>query len=186
MTAQEKPFNFDDFYTANYSKTVLFAKSYVHDSWIAEDIASDAMITFWETSKKYRIEHPLTFLFGIVKNKSIDYLRHEAVRQERLATMSEVGLRELHSRVTALEAFEPSEIYSQEIKAIVNATMKALPNKTRKIFIMSRHNGMTYEAIAQKIQLSIKSVEYHITKALSQLRTALRDYLAVLLLLLFS
>lgn len=75
-------FNFNSFYQIHYRRTFLFAKSYVHDAWAAEDIASEALTSLWEIMKKNEIHHPLTFLFSIVKNKSIDYLRHELTHQE--------------------------------------------------------------------------------------------------------
>lgn len=181
MSENEKitPFNFNDFYSAYYRKTFLFAKSYVHDTFAAEDIASEAIISFWETTKKHRINHPLTFLFSIVKNKSIDYLRHELTRREALADMSEVGLREIKTRMETLEACDPEKIYSEDISAIVHATLNSLPDKTREVFLMSRFQNLTKEEIAEALGITTKTVEYHITKALKSLRITLRDYLPI-------
>lgn len=172
-------FNFNDFYKRYYRKTFLFAKSYVHDTWIAEDIASEALVSFWENIKKHEIHHPLTFLFAIVKNKSIDYLRHELTHQEALAQMSEVGLRELNTRISTLEACDPEKIYSEEINAIVDATLNALPERTREIFLMSRFQNFTKEEIATALGITTKGVDYHISNALKSLRITLRDYLPI-------
>ncbi|MDR2773809.1 MAG: RNA polymerase sigma-70 factor [Tannerella sp.] len=175
--ATTKHFSFTDFYSAHYRKIFLFAKSYVHDTWIAEDIAAEALICLWETAKKYEIRHPLTFLFGVVRNKAVDYLRQEITRQEALKTMSEIGIRELNTRISTLEACEPEKIYSQEVMEIVEATLKTLPPKTREIFRMSRFRNLPKKVIADRLNISTKGVEYHLTRALNALRVSLKDYL---------
>lgn len=177
--ATKKHFSFTDFYSAHYRRVFLFAKSYVHDTWAAEDIVADALICLWETMKKHEIDHPLTFLFSVARNKSIDYLRQEMARQEALEAMSEIGMRELNLRISTLEACDPEMIYSQEVMEIAEATLNTLPTKTREIFRMSRFRNMPKNVIAAKLHLSPKSVEYHIAKALTALRVSLKDYLPI-------
>jgi RNA polymerase sigma-70 factor (ECF subfamily) len=170
-------FNFNEFYSAHYRRTFLFAKSYVHDEWAAEDIASEALIDLWETMKEHELIHPLAFLLGIVKNKAIDHLRREIAREEALAAMSEIGMRELNTRISTLEACEPEKIYSRDVEDIIEATLLSLPAKTREIFRMSRDHNMTKSVIATTLNMSSKGVEYHITKAIAALRIRLKDYL---------
>lgn len=172
--------NLKKYYQLYYKKAYLFAKSYVHDQYVAEDIASDALIKLWEIMENNEIRHPLTFLLSIVKNKSIDYLRHEVVRQEALAKMSDVGIRELNTRISTLEACEPKNIYSEEIEKIINDTLNTLPDRTRNIFLMSRYQNLSKEEIAKRLNFTSKGVEYHIIKALKSLRVHLKDYLPVL------
>lgn len=178
--------NFNDFYTNYYRRTFLFAKSYVHDPWIAEDIASEAIVSLWETMKRHEIQHLITFLFSIVRHKSIDYLRHELTRQEVLAQLSEVGQREVDTRITTLEAFNPEKIYLEEIKAIVHSTLDTLPERTRDIFLMSRFQNLTKEEIAAALGITTKGVDYHIANALKSLRISLRDYLPIFYFMLFQ
>jgi RNA polymerase sigma-70 factor (ECF subfamily) len=173
----KKHFSFTDFYSAHYRRIFLFAKSYVHDTREAEDIAAEALISLWEASRKHEIEHPLTFLFGVVKNKAIDYLRREMTRREAMEAISEIGIRELNTRISTLEACDPERIYSQEMMEIVETTLKTLPVKTRAIFRMSRFDNLPKNVIAAKLNLSPKSVEYHISKALAALRISLKDYM---------
>jgi RNA polymerase sigma-70 factor (ECF subfamily) len=177
MTNPEEPFNFNDFYLRHYRKTFLFAKSYVFDTWEAEDITAEAFVSLWEIMKKNEILHPLTFLFGIVKNKSIDYLRHEIIRQEALTIMSEIGMRELNTRISTLEACDPEKIYSQEVMEILETTLKSFPKKSREIFKMSRYRNMSRSEIAVKLNMTSKGVEYHLSKVLKALRISLKDYL---------
>lgn len=178
-------FNLENHYRTYYRKAFLFAKSYVHDQQVAEDIASEALMSLWISTKQYEIHHPLTFLFSIVRNKSIDYLRHELIHQKALATMSEIGLREINMRITSLEACDPEKIYSEDIQTIVESTLKNLPERTREIFMMSRYQGLDKEEIATALGITTKGVEYHLTKALSNLRISLKDYLPFFYFLLF-
>lgn len=178
-------FNFNDFYKKWQERTVLFAKSYVHDPWVAEDIASEALIALWEIQKKNVIHHPRTFLFSIIRNKSIDYLRKELTKQETLAALSDVGLRELNTRIATLEAFDPEVIFSGEVKKILEETLNTLPPTTREVFIMSRFQERSRKEIAQTLGITSKGVEYHIGKALKQLRVNLKDYLPVSIFLFF-
>ena len=183
--ASTRHFSFNDSYLAYYRRAYLFAKSYVHDQWTAEDIASEAVVCLWETMKEHEILHPLTFLLGIVKNKAIDYLRHEIARQKMLAALSEIGIRELDTRISTLEACNPEKIYSQEVMEIVSSTLRSLPPKTSEIFRMSRYQNLSRVAIASKLKLSSKTVEYHLTKALAALRANLKDYLPLSLFMFF-
>ncbi|MCD7898766.1 MAG: RNA polymerase sigma-70 factor [Bacteroides sp.] len=180
---RSEPFNLNKDYHLYYRKSYLFAKSYVHDSLVAEDIASEALTVLWQTMKKNEIHYPLTFLLSIVKNKSIDFLRREIVRQETLATLSDVGRRELNTRISTLEACEPEKIYSEELNQIIEGTLKTLPQRTREIFLMSRYQGFSKEEIAETFNITTKGVEYHIARALKSLRINLKDYLPIFLFL---
>lgn len=73
-----------------------------------------------------------------------------------------------------------------EIQRIIDSTLQALSPKTRKVFEMSRNQGLKYREIAQRLNISEKTVETHISKALKELRQNLKAYLTVLLLLLFG
>ncbi|MDR0750851.1 MAG: sigma-70 family RNA polymerase sigma factor, partial [Tannerellaceae bacterium] len=120
-----------DLYKLHYNRIYLFAKSYVHDKWVAEDIASETIMAYWEIIKQNKIEHPLTFLFSIARNKSIDHLRKELTRQETLTALSEIGIRELNTRISTLEACNPDVLYSNEVTGIMEETLASLPKTTR-------------------------------------------------------
>lgn len=168
---------FNSFYQQHYRKCFLFAKSYVHDDWVAEDVASEGLIKLWEMMKLKEIEYPLALLFSILKNKSLDYLKHETTRQEILSTLTQDGQRELTIRISTLEACDPDQMFSIEIQEIIDATLNALPEQTKKIFMMSRFENLSRQEIADALGMTKKGVEYHIAQALKSLRLSLKDYL---------
>lgn len=89
--------------------------------------------------------------------------------------------RELDLRISTLEACEPATIFDTEIQRIVYKTLEQLPEQSRHIFILSRYHNTPNKKIAEQLGISIKSVEFHITKTLKLLRLELKDYLISLL-----
>lgn len=174
-------YSFNAIYVQYYKKALLFTKSFVHDELIAEDIVSDSLIKCWETVKELdNPDHVDALLLTILKNKSLDHLRHEAIRNETINTLADQEKRELEIRIFSLQACDPDEIFSKEIKQIIARTLSELPPKTRQVFILSRFQNKTNKEIAGKLDITTKCVEYHMTKALKSLRVSLKDYLPIL------
>lgn len=172
--------SFSELYTQYYKRSFLFAKSYVRDEMAAEDIASESLIQLWETLKRETVNIPLALLTTILKNKALNYLKHQSVEWEAMENISDKLERDISYRIATLQACNPEEMFSSEITRILKDTLASLPEQTRRIFIMSRYEQMSVKEIAEKQQLTPKSVEYHITKSLKVLRVALKDYLPVL------
>ena len=91
----------------------------------------------------------------------------------------------LSTRINTLQACDPDFIFSDEIQQIVESTLNKLPQKTRQIFILNRYQGLSYKDIAEQMDLSAKTIEFHISKALSQLRFSLKDFTLFLPLLFY-
>jgi RNA polymerase sigma-70 factor (ECF subfamily) len=153
---------------------------------IAEDIASESLIKFWQTLKQEPVEFPKALLLTILKNETLNYLKRQDVKQTAMQSLSQTSLRDLELRISTLEACEPQEIFLNEIHEIVAKTLQTLPPQTRRIFEMSRYEYLSVKEIAARLSLSPKSVEYHITQALKALRIALKEYLPLLYLTFLS
>ena len=169
--------SFNALYTLYYRKSFLFAKSYIHDEQVAEDIAAEALIKLWEKLKTDIINSPQAMLLTILKNKSLDYLRLEQNKLNAMSELSELYVRELDIRVSSLEACDPSEIFSEEVNQIIQATLRTLPEQTRRVFKMSRFENKMNKEIAENLGITVKGVEYHISRALKEFRISLKDYL---------
>ncbi len=172
--------SFSFIYTSYYKKAFSFAKSYVHDEAVAEDIASEALIALWEKTKVESAEQVAPLLLTILKNKALDWLKHEQVKQAAFDSLADWQGRELSLRISALEACSPVDIFSAEIGHILHHTLSQLPEPTRRAFILSRYEDKSNREIAEALGISVKGVEYHISKALKVLRVALKDYLPFL------
>jgi RNA polymerase sigma-70 factor, ECF subfamily len=172
--------SFNEVYTKFYRKSYLYVKSYVHDDMAAEDIVSEALIRLWERMKKETVDPISPFLFSILKNRSLDYLKHEVIKQGVHDQITQTLNRELVIRTSSLEASDPTDIFSSEVQQIVEDTLSLLPERTREIFIMSRFGNKPHKEIAELFNISVKGVDYHIMQSVKQLRTALKDYLPFL------
>lgn len=176
---------FSELYDKFFQKSYLFVKSYVHNNQVAEDIASDSIIKLWETIKNEEIKNVNAFLLTTLKNHALDYLRKESVRNKVHDIVLHNKTRELNFRISTLEECDPSLLYSKEIQDIIDTCLSTLSDQTRRIFEMSRYEHLSNRDIANKLNLSVKSIEYHITKVLTLLRNSLKDYLPTILILFY-
>jgi RNA polymerase sigma-70 factor (ECF subfamily) len=168
---------FNAVYKQLYRRAFSFTKSYVHNDLVAEDIASDALVKLWEQMKEKEIKYPEAFLITILKNKALDHLKHETVKEEALRELRTLYMEDLQLRISMLESCNPAQVFEAEIQKIVQDTLARFPKQTRLIFEMSQYEDKSNKEIAEALGLSVKSIEYHITKALKALRAGLKDYL---------
>lgn len=175
--------DFKELYNNWYRKSFYFTKSYVQDEMVAEDIVSEALVKFWKILSEKEIDYPQALLLTLLKNKSLDFLRHESLRLEVEEELAGAYQRELDIRISTLEACNPDDIFSNEIQEIIEQTLSLLPEQTCLIFKMSRYEGLSVKEIAEKNNLSPKAVEYHITRSLKALRKSLKDYLPLFIFL---
>ena len=171
---------FNEVYNNYYKKSFSFVKSYVHDDFIAEDIVSDSLIKLWKKMKEGDLERIEPFLFTILRNSSLDHLKHEAVKIAAHKSIKEQLVRELDFRISALESFDSEVIFSSEITNIIRETLSGMSENTHRVFEMSRFEYMPHKEIAEKLGISVKGVDYHIAQSMKQLRIALKEYLPVI------
>lgn len=174
---------FTRFFQENQEKFLAFAYSYLRDKEEAEDILMESMITLWENRDRWEENSNLhALLLTIIKNKALNLLEHKQIRMRAEEDINSHNQRELNLRISTLEACEPDQIFNSEIQHIVHHTLEQLPEQSRKIFMLSRYQNMPNKEIAELLNVSLKTVEFHMTKALRLLRLQLKDYLASILL----
>ena len=127
----------------------------------------------------------ITPLYLWLSNRCLNHLQHIQVRQRAEKEINEHTEWLLSIKINSLQACDPDFIFSDEIEKIVASTLESLPQKTRQVFMLNRYQGLSYRDIASQMDLSIKAIEFHISKALSQLRFSLRDFIYLLLFLLY-
>ena len=174
--------NFNSIYTTYYRKAFLFTLSYVHNDQVAEDIVSEAIIHLWELSKEQEISNVEAILITYIRSKSLNYLKHIQAQENVCQTLLDKGQRELEIRISTLEACDPNEILSKELRAKVKTLLADMPEKTRIAFVRDRLDGKSHKEIAEELGISVKGVEYHIGKAVKMLRDNLKEYAPVLFL----
>lgn len=171
------PHFFSNIYTLYYKKACQFAKYYVRDEGVSEDIATEALLKVWREVKAEDVVSVRRLLITILRNKSYDYLRHERVRQNAFEDICSNQLQELRIDLYAWEEANHCGLFSEEVDRILTRTLAILPERTQKVFWLIRVNELTYAEAAHQIGISVKGIDYHVSKAQRALRIALKDYL---------
>jgi RNA polymerase sigma-70 factor (ECF subfamily) len=177
--------DFEQVYIAHFSKMKRFAKEYVLSDEDAENIVQDVFLELWE--KKDVISMPVNlaaFLFTAVKNRCVDHLRHKIVVKEVTGKLQEEQKMVLKMKYESLEAFDRNIFSEENIEAVLERAINALPDKCREIFIKSRIEGKKQKEIAAELNVSINTVESQMAVAYKKLRTELKDYIPLLIFLL--
>lgn len=158
-------------------RLIRFARSYVPDEAVAEDLVMESFVAAWENRAMLTAESFPPYTLTIVKNKCLNHLRAQGVRLRAAEDIHSHGMRMLQTRISTLEACDPGELFSDEARRLVDQALDALPARTREIFIRSRFKGQSYKEIAAEMDTTVKSVEFEVSKAMKILRVRLKDYL---------
>ena len=144
--------DFSELYLTYYSKLVRFAKEFVILEEDAENIVQDTFLYLWEHLELLEdIDHLDAFLFTLIKNRCLNFLKHQ-------------------SYIQAIS----------EVENLLSQTMQKLPERCREIFLLSRIEGLKYKEIAERLDISVNTVENQISIALRKLRSELKEYLPLL------
>lgn len=134
----ERPIS-DESYDRYWWRCVLFAKSYTCDQSQAESMAAEALSIFWQRKASgEEIDMPLPFLFSVIRNKALHFLRRESIKLRAHEEISDDAARELQFRIDTLEACDPHSLYADDVQMILRRTLDSLGEKTDKVFILSR------------------------------------------------
>lgn len=163
-------------FTKYYEDLVRFSYGYTRDSNASEEIIQDVFLKIWENRKLLVIHSSLkSFLLKTVQNRSIDSLRHVNITNKYTSMILEHPL--------LAENDTENYILHSELEANFQHAMAVIPVEYAEAFRMSRIETMNYQEIAQKLGISVRTVEVRISKALSLLRNELKDYLVLVLIL---
>jgi len=141
----------------------------------AEELVQDVLLGIWENRAEQQISNLGGYMFTALRYRVIDHYR---------STMQAEKYKSFVMTRPATEGQSPEELMDfSEIIGIFDQVLAQLPEKTAQIFRMSRIEFRTIREIAQQLNIPERTVEYHITQSLKQLRLKLRDYLPVIFLL---
>lgn len=155
-----------ELYTKFYSRLVYFSFQIIGDKEHAEDIAQDAFIKYWNLSElTFENEFAIKkFLYGMVRNSSLNVLRHNKIAQKYLHDFVEPVEEE-----TIIHALIRSELIAQ-----IYAALNKLPESCKKISIMGHLEGLRNYEIAQQLGISVNTVKTQKQRALKHLRINLQ------------
>jgi len=157
---------FESLFRSSYISLVRYAKTLIKDHDTAEEIVQDLFFRLWQDKEKLNIESSLNgYLFRSVHNKCLHYIEHNRVIERHAEEMS-------YSQSESQES--PSDILNyKELQEKIASILERLPERCGKIFTMSRFEGLKYSEIADKLSVSIKTVEANMGRALKEFRKEL-------------
>lgn len=157
---------FELLYRRYWQNLYDFAFLKTHDTNTAEEIVQDLFVTIWEKRESLQIKNLRNYLFTAVRNRVIDHYKEKVFAE--------------------LDNIEPPEapeysFFLEELEATMQNSIAQLPDKTQRIFLLSRFEGKTVRQISADLNLPERTVEYHITQALRMLKVLLKEFIALCL-----
>ena len=164
-------------------KFISIACSFTRDRAAAEDIVTESFTAFWNGREHIELKSlPEAYVLQSVRNRCLNCMRNKAVRMRIEGDINSVSARAVEMEADILSEESISFLFRDEVQEIFMNFMKTMPDLTRKIFLASRMEGLTYNEIAERYGVTPRKVKRDIQKVLEIMRISLKDYLPVLLL----
>ena len=161
---------FSDIFSAYYKDLVFFAYSFTHELSTAEDIVQDTFIKLWEDHEKLVVTVSLkSILLKTIQNKCIDWHRHRKIVNNSSTYIID--------KSPLYEYDTDNYVLRSELERMIDKAIEDLPEKFKEAFELNRFEGLKYQEIAIKLNVSIRTIEVRISKALELLRKSLIDFL---------
>jgi len=169
---------FEKVFKDYYERLCNYANTFVNDMDEAEEMVQSTFLALWEKRENIDIHTSVkSYLYQAVHNQSINKIKHYQVRQVHSEYVKHHG---------DFGTYDSSQsILGEELEKQINTAIESLPPQCQTVFKLSRFENLTYAEIAQQLDISVKTIENHMGKALRIMREQLKDYLPVLLWFLF-
>lgn len=161
--------DFEALFRQHYSVLCSYANKFIDDIDASEEIVQDLFCNLWNNREKLEISSIKSYLFRAVRNSCFNLIKHINIREE-YKTFNE-------SEIKLDEDKIDDNIDASELEVKIRETIELMPPERKKVFIMSRFEGLKYKEIAERQNISIKTVENQMGKAIKFLKEQLSDYL---------
>lgn len=160
-----------------------FARKVIKDDVISQDIVQEVFVKIWEIKHKVENINIEAFLFRLVRNRCIDYIKHVRLVNARHHEFETSARYEELYRIDFM-GDEPYLLIEKELKFKIDNIVNELPEKCRQVFLLSRVQGLKNREIAEKLNINIKNVERHLHRALISFRKGFPDEIPMALIIL--
>lgn len=165
---------FERAFHSYYRPLCAHAYGILHNATDAEEIVQNVFVKFWNKKDHITIATSFkSYLYQSVKNECLNLIKHQRVVQDHVQTTLQNSNEGIEDHLDA-----------RELQERIDAAINELPPERRKIFLLNRSEGLKYREIAEKLTISVKTVENQMGKALKFLRSALSEYLSLGLIIL--
>ena len=159
---------FEALFRSSYVSLVKYARTLLKDQDTSEEIVQDLFVRLWQEREKIKIESSLTgYLFRAVHNRCLHYIEHMKV----VRSHEDKSLADQTERIE-----DPADIlHYKDLQERIARIIEKLPERCAKIFCMNRFEGLKYNEIAEKLSVSVKTVEANMGRALKEFRKELTE-----------
>lgn len=177
LSTDEK-LDFKDVFTLYYQPLWHLSRHYLEDRDEAKEVVQEAFMKLWEIKHELSANSNIrNFLYTLVKNNCLNVLKR---REILIKHHEKIKWLEIHYQYESLSRIGSDCLEINELKGKIELAIQNLPEYCRRIFEMSRFEELKNREIAEKMGISQKTVEAHLTKALKILRGNLREYLPII------
>lgn len=163
---------FERMYETYFMPLCDFALLHTGDKEVSRDIVQRTFLALWESRAQLEIHSSLrSYLYVAVKNRCLNQIKHEKIKQRHAKH---------HLYVSSVSSNE-DRILLKELELRIERALLHLPDQCREVFRLSRFEHLKYQEIADRLNISVKTVESHMGKALRLMREELADYLPLLI-----
>jgi RNA polymerase sigma-70 factor (family 1) len=164
------PNSFSDIFSIYYKDLFFFAYSFIREVCDAEDIVQDTFVKLWEDHEKLNVTVSLkSILLKTIQNKCIDWHRHKRIINNHSSYII--------NNAPLYEYDTDNYLLRSELESVIEKALARLPEKVREAYKLNRFEGLKYQEIAAKLNVSNRTVEVRISKALEFLRKSLVNFL---------
>lgn len=166
----EKLKAFRRFFDKSYSKIKAFSLKLLKVEEDAEDITQDIFLKFWEKPELWYGKTEIdNLLFIIARNAIFNFIKHKSIFDNGLVELSDETV-----NIPLSDWISPEdELQAEETRLLINMTIERLPEKRREVFLMHKNEGLSAAQIAEKLNISVRTAEHHIYRAMAELKKML-------------
>lgn len=157
---------FEKLFIQYFPKVRTFAAILLKSEQEAEDVAQDIFVKLWEQPDLWERNLVRNYLYTMVKNHVFNRIKRKNIESAYIHSQMN-----LHSLEEMAEFKDPlNEIYHEELQLLLKLSLEQMPYKRRQVFEMSRFQHLSNNEIAEKMNLSVRTVEQHIYLVLKDLK----------------
>lgn len=165
-----------------YPQLCTYAQKFLHNIDDAEEIVQELFHTIWKHRDRLDENQSLhSYMFTSVKNRCLNLLESRKNRSKHAEIMWYLYVQQSTDNNNAHQS-----LLAKDLEESIKVAVDHLPSECKKIFKLSRFEGLKYHEIAQQLNISLKTVETQMSRALSKLRIELREYFPLLVLAYFA
>jgi RNA polymerase sigma-70 factor (ECF subfamily) len=169
MASSDSQIAFEAIYRLYFQRLIRFVRLYVSSSAQWEEIVSDTFLAVWNNRKSLPDIHNFdSYIYSIARHKVISYYRSQRID---LVTLEEHSM----DFFALTEASPEENLIKREEEQKLNAAINSLPNKCKMVFKLVREDKLKYKEVAEILDISVKTVEAHLSTAIHKLREALKE-----------